>query len=632
MTVVLAAPVLHAPSDRVFGRETVGRHHDPFTTMAHLAEPPAGSVYRQPVTDIPGRLLSKAFGPVAGYNLLVLLTFPLSAAAAYALARHLAIRPAFSLVAALAFAFAPFHLAQAAYHAHIAQTQWLPVYLLALWRGLDRGTPSALAWLAAAVGGVALSNFYGGLVAAITTPAAVVGYWSATRDAAHAGRRLVAACTTLVAVAAIGTGWAWVSAHPAMSNPRAFAYPSDDLVRYSATWWSYLVPPLAHPGLGDMAADVWNRAAVREGRLEQQVSLGWGFIALAGIAAARWFHHDRSTPVVYVPVLVLVAAVAFVCSLSPEWTAGGVTIRRPSGLIHDLLPMFRSYARFGMALQLTTVLLAAIGAQQLWNSDRRVLRAACVTLIIVAAAEYAVWPPALSRDVLPTRAHRWVVDQIGTVRALDCTAVTVESQSVPWLSGGRVAMRTGAFDECTAPDVAGRLAAEGYTHAIVQAGSSDAQWIRAGGTLPGLERVARFRDADVFGITAAPAVVYTGRVTGFYPREYDGARTWRWMGPPGAWDVISTARHTVTTAVDVELAAFGRAQRLTMRLDGREVQVIEVAEDRRRLRLGPLVLTPGRHTVAFEAVGDGEAPAGHGIDPRPLAVAFGAWWWIMVEE
>ncbi len=77
---------------------------------------------------------------MAAYNWLVLLSFPLSAAAAYLLARHLALSPAGALLAALLFAFSPFHLAHAAYHPHIAQTQWLPLYLLALWRCLDEAT------------------------------------------------------------------------------------------------------------------------------------------------------------------------------------------------------------------------------------------------------------------------------------------------------------------------------------------------------------------------------------------------------------------------------------------------------------------------------------------------------------
>src|SRR5579871_824861 len=132
VTVAIAAPVLRAPSERVFGMATVGRHHDPFTVMQQFERPiTIGGVYSQPVTDVPGALIARITGAVAAYNWLVLLTFPLAAATAYALARHLALSPAGAAVAAMAYAFAPFHLAHAAYHPHVAQTQWVPLYLLA---------------------------------------------------------------------------------------------------------------------------------------------------------------------------------------------------------------------------------------------------------------------------------------------------------------------------------------------------------------------------------------------------------------------------------------------------------------------------------------------------------------------
>src|ERR1019366_6324326 len=124
-------------------------------------------------TDIAGALLARISGVVAAYNWLILLSFPLSAAAAYLLARHLTLSPAGATLAAMAYAFSPFHFAQAAYHPHIAQTQWIPLYLLALWRCLDDASPAAVGFLAAATVCVTLSNFYGGLIAAVVTPVAV---------------------------------------------------------------------------------------------------------------------------------------------------------------------------------------------------------------------------------------------------------------------------------------------------------------------------------------------------------------------------------------------------------------------------------------------------------------------------
>jgi len=278
VTVVIAAPVLRAPSDRIFGRETVGRHHDPFTVMEQFERPIALGVYAQPLTDVPGALIARLAGPVAAYNWLVLVTFPLSAAAAYLLARQLTLAPPVAAISALAFAFSPFHLAHAAYHPQIAQTQWVPIYFLALWRALDEATPATIGLLAAAVVGVTLSNFYGGLIAAVVTPAAILAYWLFTsRHQPRSLRHLALTVGSLIVVAGGGIGYAWYAARAVVVNRAAFSFPREDLFRYSAKWWSYLLPPVAHPLLGGIAGRIWSAAGVHEGLLEQQVSLGWGW-------------------------------------------------------------------------------------------------------------------------------------------------------------------------------------------------------------------------------------------------------------------------------------------------------------------------------------------------------------------
>jgi len=103
ITVAMASAVLRAPSERIFGIDIVGRHHDPFTVMQQFERPISIGIYSQPVTDITGALLSRVSGPVAAYNWLILFTFPLAAATAYLLARHLALSRPAATVAALAF-------------------------------------------------------------------------------------------------------------------------------------------------------------------------------------------------------------------------------------------------------------------------------------------------------------------------------------------------------------------------------------------------------------------------------------------------------------------------------------------------------------------------------------------------
>jgi hypothetical protein len=524
VTVVISACVLRAPSDRVFGMAIVGRHHDPFTVMEQFARPIGVGVYSQPVTDITGALLARIAGAVAAYNWLVLLSFPLSAAAAYLLARHLALSSAGATVAAMAYAFSPFHVAHAAYHPHIAQTQWVPLYLLALWRCLDAASPVAVGFLVAATMAVTLSNFYAGLIAAVITPVALAAYWLAvcrheprgSRRGSHgvvAGpmRRLGVTVGTLFLIAASGMAYASYAARAVVVDPAAFAFPRDDLFRYSAKWWSYLVPPVAHPLVGEAAHRFWTAVGVREGLLEHQVSLGWGIVALGLIAIWRLpaqaeasaqaevrSANDSERRRALVPVLVIVAVAALVCSLSPERTIGAFTFVRPSALLYNVVPMFRAYARFGVIVQLMAALLAGIGVDQLRQAGTKRAQIVCVALVALAAGEYAVSPSALWRDVLPTAAHRWVMQQVGPMRVLDCTPLGQESESVQWLTGYRVTLLGGSISDCTDANLSRKLAANGYTHLLVRRDTAAGQWLADHPAPDGLRVAARFDAAQVF--------------------------------------------------------------------------------------------------------------------------------------
>ena len=507
VTAAIAAPVLRAPSERVFGMEIVGRHHDPFTVMQQFERPIAIGLYSQPVTDVTGALLARLSGAVAAYNWLVLLSFPLSAAAAYLLARHLTLSPPAAAVAAMAYAFSPFHLAHAAYHPHIAQTQWVPFYLLALWRCLDKASPAAVGLLAAAAIAVTLSNFYAGLIVAVLTPVAVVAYWLFRSDL----RQLGITAGSLVLIAALGMAYVSYTAGDVVANRAAFAFPRADLFRYSAKWWSYLIPPVEHPLLGGSAQRVWSGVGVREGLLEQQVSLGWGIIALGLVAFVCWLRNPRfvSGPpgLPFVPVLVIVAVAALICSLSPERTIGAFTFVRPSALLYNVVPMFRSYARFGVVVQLMAALLAGIGVDALRRAGHRSVRGVCVALLALCAAEYAVWPSALWRDVLPTTAHRWIMRQPGRVRALDCTPLDQESESVQWLTGYRVTLlpgpgQSGSIPSCSDAQLSRALAANGYTHVLVRnhARPGDGPSPADRPVPAGLGLAARFADGLVFAV------------------------------------------------------------------------------------------------------------------------------------
>jgi hypothetical protein len=636
ITLVIAAAVVRAPAERIFGAEIVGRHHDPFTVMQQFVSPAPLGLYLQPVTDLTGAALARWIGAVAAYNWLVLVTFPLSAAAAYLLARHVGLTQSAAAIAALLFAFSPFHLAQAAYHPHVAQTQWLALYLLALWRCIDDATGPAVAFLAVATAAVALSNFYGGLIAAVITPFAIATYWWAcARTVPRAARHLA---VTIAAVASIGvTGLALIAwrAPAVISEPAAVAFTRTDLFTFSARWWGYFVPPVAHPALGSLARRIWRATGVTDGLLEQQVSLGWSVAALALIAIHGWLHgtlrrqprnaHTPTPAESVVPVLAAIAIVALVCSLSPERVIFGVRVVRPAAMLYRIVPMFRSYARFGVIVQLMTALLAGIGLARLLARGTRASHAAGVALVLLACAEYTVSPAAMSRDVLPTEAHRWVMRQPPGSHVFDCSPVTPATASVAWLTTGRI--RSSSVDtDCGEPQIAGRLRADGFTHLLVP-DSWQRSWLRQHPRLAGVRPTVQFDGADVLALDP-DAPVYTRDMTGFSAREHDDRTSWRWMGDDASWTIVTPAPLT-HVSLRVDLSAFHIVRPMRVQLDDGDAQQLDVDPEGRTYIVGPFALSAGSHRLTFHSVVPAtraNAIIGNG-DPRTLSIAIGAWEW-----
>jgi len=588
--------------------------------------------YLQPLTDLPGRALARFVGPVAAFNVLVLATFPLSAAAAYLLARYVLGSHLGAMVAGMAYAFLPFHVAHATNHPHVAQTQWLPLYLLCLWRCLDRPDLRRALFLLASAAAVALSNFYGGLIAAVLTPVALVAHglvW-ARRPREGRLRRLLLTGLTLAAAAAAGLLVIHRVAPAVLLHPGAFAFPRSDLFLYSAKWWSYLVPTLDHPLAGSRVREFWAGRGLEGALLEHQVGVGWSLLVLGAVPLWLWLRGDRASLAVRsAPVLASLAGAALFCSLSPERRIGSFTFVRPSALLYEVAPMFRAHARFGVVVGLMTALLAGAGAACLWRRPTSAGRRAAALLLVLAVVEYAPFPPWRWRDVLPTRAHRWLAAQPGSLRVLDCVPPFRVSDSLAVSLLGHEVSLLGApaFDDCGEPRLGDKLSAMGYTHVVVRRDSTIGRWLAANPAPEGLARGPEFEDAWIFEVKAERPRVYVSAMLGFYPREYyEGEGTWRWMEQTGALRVVVT-RESEGTVLELELKAFPRDRHVEWLLDGRRLGEVEVTTEWRRYEIPLHPLARGENTLTLACRGPAVVAneiLGNG-DPRALCLAVGSW-------
>ena len=633
VTLFIAWPVVRSSETMLFGREIAGRHYDPFTVMQQFAAGGAAPPYRQPLTDDAGVWLAKAVGPIRAFNVLVLLSFPFTTLATYLLAYYLLRSPTGAMVAALAFTFAPVRLAHAAYHVHIVQTQWIAIYLLALFVAVDRPTWSRGALLVAAVAGLALSNAYGGLIGAMITPVALPAYWLAGgRTRTWPGLLLPA---TALALAAAGMLAVIASTVPALlTASQRFAFPASDIGRYSAPWWAYWLPPIDHPLLGGIASRALGDMRFGPGIVEQQLSLGWSLTALATFGTAATIRGNRPADRTGRAMLAVavIAVWSFLASLdpgAPGCTSGSLA---PSCLVYRVAPMFRAYARLGIVTSLSVALLAGYAVTILGRAQGPVWLGPAVTrwllagTLLVAAVEY--WPlPGRARDVLPTLGHRWLAERSEAARILDCTPSTLADRTLPWLMHKNIALVEGPFEGCDEPEFAPKLAALGFTHVITRA-SQPAPW-KVDAPPPGLRLAETFPDARVYTVSAQPSPLVVLGIRGFWSWEQVAGDRWRWMGQEGSWTLFNTTPADVRMTLNAELESFGAPRHVLLDLDARPLMGVDVAVSRHEYALGPITVPPGQHVMRIRALEPAARPLEIlGLqDRRAITISLRPWRW-----
>ena len=627
LTLAMAAPVLRAPGSRLFGREIVGRHPDPFIVINQFEHPRPVGLFTQPATDYLGAAIATVTGDgVLAYNVVVLATFPLAALFAYLLALRLTGSRQASWLAGLLYAFAPFHIAQSAYHPHGAQTQWLPLYLLALWLCLERAGLRRLLLLVLSLALVALSNFYYGLMAAALTPFAVLGFWLVQRGRTSGRPRgLLKTLATLVGLGGAGLGYIAAFAPAVLDNREQLAFPRADLGLYGAHWESYLVPPVGHPLFAPWVREFWRQRPF-DGMLEQQITIGLGLILLASVTLVVYYlKGERAKELAAAPALVLIAAVAFLFSLAP---AGSGSLLRPSEIIYGFLPMFRAYARFGLVVFLATAILASVGATWLVRARSQPRRIFGIGLLVLVFLELLPFPPFRWRDVLPTSAHRFLNDQDKPARVLDCAPpVRMADHPVFLRFAHQISLRSGIAD-CGDPDFPTKLAHEGFTHLLVRRQSPLGDWLVERPAPSGTTPVGQFDDALLYELkTPTQPTLYIEFVSGFHWREFLGDTTYRWMRSGGALTIVNPSAETVELQLDLKLHAFPDARTVLVEIDGAELAEVRVTTEPEVYPLPEVSVPPGRHTLTFKS----DSPAvvadsvlGNG-DLRELSVALWGW-------
>lgn len=284
--------------------------------------------------------------PLLATNLLIFVTYPLCALAAYALARRWLPPPA-AFVAAIVYAFHPLRFGTPP-HVYMLASQWLPLIVLFLLRWLDRARTADAVLLAVAIALQGLSSFYFAYIVATLLGLVIpITLWSRRRelDAVRIAGLLAAVAVGFVPVV--------LMARPYLELRRLGVIPAYDPAN---------LPSM--PGLKPANAVF----LVRDYLLHTGPSVVAWLLAAGGLAWA-WSVRglDESVALRRAAMIgaVLLAASVFM-ALGPILEVGARELPSPVLLLFRWVPGFssmRGLGRFLVLAQLGTALLAAIGFQ-----------------------------------------------------------------------------------------------------------------------------------------------------------------------------------------------------------------------------------------------------------------------------
>ena len=635
----------------------------------------------QPYERWMGQWLTTAFGEVAAYNLIVLVSFPLAGLTMYLLANYLLRNRLVAAFAGLLFAFAPFHFGMAMNYPALSSVQFVPLYVLFLARALFERRPRDVIGAILAFGLVAAGSYYYAYYGLWVTLVVLVVFGIRERRAIggtlrSAGARVQtwrgAVTAGATGLAALGV-LAFLVSKPLelyLENRESLERPLSEAVRYSARPYLWVTPGVDHPVFGPALKPFYDAHLYDAPFNEQSMYLGIVPLVLAMvgvIAALRGARLRRA-----VGFALVVGGAGAVIALGPflplsgdyyaSWpTEGGdAKIPLPGLLIFELAPSFRFFSRAQVFVILGLSLAAAAGA--LWLMRRMPGWRAGVLVVVLAALvgfEWADRPPARVVEVGPTPAvYRWLAEQPGDFMVAEYPMSGIASPrslyyqfwarehrkrlvNVPG-SPESVALFS-AVNDISDPGTSQILAGLGVRYAIVHTALPPATYppyqprlpddsLPAGYVegYPSLRLVERLEGSEVYRILPAAAPGPADRLAGpavagagFHPPEGPPGRVFRWMGTTGELTFLPLGAAGARVRLEAVLQSFAEPRTVRVAVDGRQVAELAVEPLARGVAV-PFTLGAGpQSTITLTADPPARTPAEvlGTPDPRELAIS-----------
>jgi hypothetical protein len=365
--------------------------------------------------------LTRLAGDIVSYNVIILLSFALTAFGTFLLARELWSSRAGGLLAGIGVGFCAYRFVHAEGHLSIVSTQWIPFFFLYLEKTLRRPN----------LRNGAITGFFYALCALATwyyasaVPIAAVLYllfrirwWRDRQQVLPLFKPgLVAIAVAMVIVLPFAVPYA-IAALTAMT-PR----PLTESQAFSASVADFFIPSIHHPLWGHWMWQHWRGGANGRWLSEWEVYLGGVLLSLAILGAFVW--KDRRMILVLLTLACGASVLAFGPSLylvHPECVPGAENlaplspVTLPVSILSHIPPFsfLRAWSRMGFFVQLAVSLLAAAGLAYLLETLGRAH--AAWRLLIISAALGATLLDGLAiplgmQTVAPRAVDRWMAAQ-----------------------------------------------------------------------------------------------------------------------------------------------------------------------------------------------------------------------------
>ncbi|MEI7554999.1 hypothetical protein [Candidatus Chlorohelix sp.] len=339
----------------------------------------------------PVRLL---FGPIATFNLPVLISFPLSALFVYLLAGEFTKSRGSRFVAGFLFAFCSYHFSRTNGHIGLLTIQWLPFYAWRLFALLHK--PNLVNCLLVAVGFAlaSLSDLY--YLGYFVIPFSFIfvawfGWFDRKKGFWNLGR-LKWLVLSLIAGAIITAPFYSVFFRLDSSMKEAVLVRTNDTISYSANLLSFFLPFPDNPFIGNLTAPIYQTF---QGIYLTEQAAYPGYVLLVCGLFATFLKSIRRNETAF---WAFTAGLSFLLALGPTLKIGTWEIGLPLPYnIYTHLPFlnsFRAPSRISVMLALGLAILAALSLSQLqlYISQRsgfggKMWHAIAAILIVVGLAE-----------------------------------------------------------------------------------------------------------------------------------------------------------------------------------------------------------------------------------------------------